>query len=211
VRVRTITVSGVLAGAVVALALAAHHYGRRVPDAIENRHRALAEEVAGLGKRVRTLEVALDARDQQDRLAAYRDAAPWVSSGDGRVAVRLWADSHLYAPATTSIFLGMEVRNTSDKSLVVSNPEIMEHTASLKIVGPQGELAYIGPAITRPPPRPVMVAPGLSARNGVEVHTAAFVGLNRRGRYRLTYHYYSGGRDVTWAGEVLVGLAFDVQ
>ena len=178
--------------------------------AADERYRALADEVAALRSRVGRIEAASEARDRKERMAAFRDAAPWVPSRDGKVAVRLWADSDRYSTSAEKLHLGMEVKNTSDKPLVVSDPEILWHTALLEITGPQGKLNYRGPQIMRPPPRPVTVAPGGSAQRVQEVYTGNHVGLNHPGRYRLTYHYHSNGKDVTWSGSVLVGVDFEV-
>ncbi len=76
-----------------------------------------------------------------------RILSDWVESDDGKVSVCLVVDKTTFTPSET-ITVRRAIRNNTDNSLSILRPfgdPFYAHSSGLKILGPEGTIAYAGP------------------------------------------------------------------
>jgi len=144
-----------------------------------------------------------------------RILSDWIESGDGKVSVCLVVDKTTFTPSET-ITVRCAIRNNTDNSLTILRPfgdPFYAHSSGLKILGPEGAIAYAGPMKEY-----VLGTGAFHELRGqtviderLELPRNHLPGLGVPGLYRIQYTYQSAGypkkpkpRNL-WEGTVAMG------
>lgn len=142
--------------------------------------------------------VAVASREgRHHRSMTPRVLSDWVESGDGKVSVCLVVDKTTFIPSET-IAVRCAIRNNTDNSLAILRPfgdPFYAHSSGLRILGPEGAIAYVGPM------KDYVLGTGafhelrgqIVIDETLELPKDRLPGLGAPGLYRIQYTYQSAG------------------
>ncbi len=156
---------------------------------------------------------AVAAAETYHKSATPRILSDWNDSDDGKVSICLTVNKSTFSSAEV-IVIRCALRNNTENTLLILRPfgdVFYAESAGLSILGPDGEIEYIG----------VMkeyilgtgsfyeLKPGMVIDETYSLRKEVLKGLGEAGLYRIRYNYYSMGYpkrpkpEQLWEGNIL--------
>ena len=129
---------------------------------------------------------------------------PWVTSGDGKLALRITSDASTY-PKSQPVKVLIELRNGSPAPLWACPPNC--GAWDVKIDSGGGVVPYVGPVPGLVTPPPQWLQPGEVIRSIVELRSENFTGFDNTATYHIRWRYACDSsvkalRAETWVGTI---------